>query len=112
MTDPNSGPTLIPMIPEDVWLFVAKLIGAIAGSAVSIAYLLPKGRREAALRFAIGITSGLVFGTVVGLKIADEIGISDRITTFEMTLSGAAVASVCAWWGLGVLSRIAGRIAK
>lgn len=112
MTDPNSGPSLLPMIPEPVWLFLAKLIGAIAGSAVSIAYLLPKGKREAALRFAIGLTAGLVFGTGVGLKLADEIGIADRITPFEMTLSGAALASVCAWWGLGVLSRIAGRIAK
>jgi len=112
MTDPNSGSSLMPLIPETVWLFIAKLIGAVAGSAVSIAYLLPKGRREAALRFAIGLTAGLIFGTAAGLKLADEIGISDRITTFEMTLSGAALASVCAWWGLGILSRIAGRIAK
>jgi len=112
MTDPNSGPSLLPVIPEAAWLFLAKLIGAVAGSAVSIAYLLPKGKREAALRFAIGIAAGLVFGTSAGLKLADEIGISGRITAFEMTLSGAALASLCAWWGLGVLSRIAERIAK
>lgn len=112
MTDPNSGPSFLPMIPESVWLLIAKIVGAIAGSAVSIAYLLPKDKREAALRFAIGLTAGLVFGTSTGMKLADEIGISDRISAVEMTLSGAALASLCAWWGLGILSRIAGRIAK
>ncbi len=113
MSDPNSGAAaLLPALPDQAWLLIAKCIGAIAGSAVSIAYMLPRGRREAALRFAIGMTAGLVFGTTVGLKVADEMGISDRITTFEMTLSGAAIASLCAWWGLGVLSRIAGKVAR
>lgn len=113
MPDPNASTvSLLPVLPDSVWLLIAKCIGAIAGSAVSIAYMLPRGRREAALRFAIGITAGMVFGTTVGLKVADEMGISDRITTFEMTLSGATIASLCAWWGLGALSRIAGRVAK
>lgn len=112
MDDNQLGQSLIPVVPEQVWLLIAKTIGAIAGSAVSIAYLLPSGKREAALRFAIGLTAGLVFGSAVGLKLADQLGIGDRITAFETTLSGAAVASLCAWWALGVLSRVAGRIGK
>jgi uncharacterized membrane protein YdjX (TVP38/TMEM64 family) len=103
---------MLPHVPDPVWIFAAKIVGAIAGSAVSIAYLLPNGKREAWLRFAIGITAGLMFGTTVGLKLADEMGIADRITPFEMTLSGATLASLGAWWGLGVLSRLASRATK
>ncbi len=58
-------------IPELVWIFIAKAIGAICGSAISIAYLLPANRREAFLRFFVGITIGMIFGTSAGLKLAD-----------------------------------------
>ena len=35
---------------HDGGVFSARLIGAVAGSAISLVYLLPKGRREAAVR--------------------------------------------------------------
>ena len=41
-------------------------------------HLLPDGRREAAVRFAVGVVCGLVFGGTAGLKIAVELGI-DRL---------------------------------
>ena len=50
------------IISEGALLWGAKAVGALAGSAISVAYILPKGRREAAVRFAIGMVSGLVFG--------------------------------------------------
>ena len=43
------------------WLWAAKGLGAVAGSAISIAYLLPRGRREAAIPFAVGGVAGLRF---------------------------------------------------
>ena len=87
------------------WLWLAKLAGAVAGSAVSLAYLLPTGRREAAIRFAVGLTCGLVFGGTAGLKISTELGIEDAIGAAETALMGAAAASLFAWWALGVAIR-------
>ncbi len=92
-------------IPETAWVWAAKAIGAVAGSAVSLAYLLPAGRREAAIRFAVGLTCGLVFGGAAGLKIATELGIDAAIGPAETALMGAAAASLFAWWALGVAIR-------
>ena len=88
------------------WLWLAKLAGAVAGSAISLAYILPSGRREAAIRFAVGVACGLVFGGTAGLKIATELGIAPVIGSGELVLMGSAAASLCAWWALGVLSRM------
>ncbi|MEQ1950719.1 DUF6107 family protein [Mesorhizobium yinganensis] len=90
---------------EAAWLWVAKGAGAVAGSAISLAYILPVGRREAAVRFAVGLVCGLVFGGTAGLKIASELGIEKIIGTGETALMGAAAASLCAWWALGLLQR-------
>ena len=86
-------------------LWVAKAVGAVAGSAVSLAYILPHGRREAACRFAVGVVCGLVFGGTAGLKIAAELGVEGRIGPNEMMLMGSAAASLCAWWALGFVMR-------
>ncbi len=59
-------------------LWAVKAAGAVAGSAISLAYVLPRGRREAAIRFAVGVACGLVFGGAAGLKIADELAIGTR----------------------------------
>ena len=90
---------------EAAWLWVAKGAGAVAGSAISIAYVLPSGRREAAIRFAVGIAAGLVFGGAAGMKITAELGIGDRLGAVETMLSGAAAASLCAWWAVGFVIR-------
>ncbi|MDQ6436879.1 DUF6107 family protein [Mesorhizobium sp. LHD-90] len=100
---------------EAALLWAAKGAGAVAGSAISLAYMLPAGPREAAIRFAVGLVCGLVFGGTAGLKIATELGIAKAIGPGEMVLMGAALASLCAWWALGLISRafaagIAGRI--
>ena len=92
-------------ITEAAWLWAAKGAGAVAGSAISLAYILPHGRREAALRFAVGTVCGLVFGGAAGLKIAAELGIANRIGAAETVLMGSAAASLCAWWALGFVFR-------
>lgn len=88
------------------WLLAAKCTGAVAGSAISLAYLLPRGRREAALRFAVGLVSGLVFGGVAGIKIGQALGIGGLIGEAEAALTGAAAVSLTAWWLVGAAIRI------
>lgn len=87
------------------WLWLAKIAGAIAGSAISLAYMLPGSRREAALRFAVGVVCGLIFGGAAGAKIAAQLGGGWLIGTAEMMLMGSASASLCAWWALGLVHR-------
>lgn len=93
-------------VTQDAWLWAAKGAGAVAGSAISLAYILPQGRREAAVRFAVGVVCGLVFGGTAGLKIAVELGIDELIGPAETMLMGSAVASLCAWWAVGAVIRM------
>lgn len=90
-------------------LLLAKLLGALAGSLISIAYILPRGRREAFSRMCVGLVTGLIFGGTAGVKTADLLGLLGKVPAFEIALMGAALASLCAWWGLGVLQRLAER---
>jgi hypothetical protein len=92
-------------INDAAWLWAAKGAGAVAGSAISLAYMLPRQQREAAARFAVGVVCGLVFGGTAGLKIATELGIREAIGPNEIVLMGSAVASLCAWWVLGFARR-------
>lgn len=94
------------------WLWLARGGGAVAGSAISLAYILPRGRREAAARFAVGLVSGLVFGAAAGLKIAVMLGIQNLLGAFETVLMGAAAASLSAWWALGLGLRLFVRAAE
>ncbi len=96
-------------LPTNGSLWFAKAIGAISGSAISLAYLLPHSKREAAIRFMTGVLSGLVFGTTVGVAIADYLAISAVLSDVETVLMGAAVASLTIWWGMGLAIRIADR---
>ena len=90
----------------------AKLVGAISGSAISLAFMVPVDKREAALRFAVGTVSGLVFGGMAGLKLANQLGLSGQIGPLEIMLTGSAFASLCAWWSLGVAARIARQLSQ
>ena len=93
-------------ISEAAWLWATKGAGAVAGSAISLAYILPRGRREAAVRFAVGVVCGLVFGGTAGLKIALELDVEALIGPVETMLMGSAAASLCAWWALGAVIRM------
>ena len=92
-------------LSQAAYFWSAKGIGALAGSSISIAYMLPKGRREAALRFCVGVVTGLVFGTTAGVKIALFLEIADMLSLAEISLMGAAAASLFSWWGLGMIAR-------
>ena len=94
---------------HDPGLWATRAIGASAGAAVSLIYLLPKGRREAACRFFAGLACGLVFGGPAGVWIARVLEISEKLSGPDVMLTGSAAASLCAWWGLGVLARLAAR---
>jgi hypothetical protein len=103
MTDLGQDPGAI----LGVW--AAKTAGGCAGAGVSLIYLLPKSRREAASRFATGLTCGLIFGGPTGLWLTQRLGISGTLSGPETMLAGSAAASLCAWWVLGALSRVAER---
>jgi Family of unknown function (DUF6107) len=94
---------------HDGGLMAAKVIGATAGAWVSLVYMLPQGRREAASRFLTGLSCGLIFGGPAGLWLAARLGIAGQLSPLEMTLTGSAAASLCAWWVLGAVSRVASR---
>ncbi|MEP1206719.1 MAG: DUF6107 family protein [Rhizobiaceae bacterium] len=90
-------------------LWGAKILGAFAGSLVSLAYVMPRGRRDAAARLLVGLVTGLVFGGTAGVKLADVMGLLGKISAFEITLMGATLSSLCAWWSLGALQRLVER---
>jgi Family of unknown function (DUF6107) len=99
-------------LSEGAALWGVKALGAVAGSAISVAYILPKTRREAAVRFAVGLVSGLVFGGAAGVEIGDWLGLTDALSKSELMLTGSAAASLCAWWALGAMKRFAGQTFK
>jgi hypothetical protein len=97
------------MSSNAAWIWAARGAGAVSGSAISLAYMLPKGPREAAARFVVGIVSGLVFGAAAGVKIASLLGIAAELGQLETLLMGSAAASLSAWWALGFALRAIGR---
>lgn len=102
----ESSAALVPAeLPDQILLWMAKVTGAVLGSAISIAYVLPKGRREAAVRFLTGFSVGMVFGPVVSTGLVQRLGLADDLSRFEVALMGAASASLAAWWALGALRR-------
>ena len=94
---------------NDPGLWAARAVGASAGAAVSLVYLLPKSRREAAGRFFTGLACGLIFGGPAGVWLAGRLEGAANLSAFETMLAGSAAASLTAWWGLGILARLAER---
>ena len=97
---------------KDISLYLAKLAGATAGAMISLVYLVPKGGREALSRFFIGLVFGLVFGDAFGAAIVGRFNLGGQISAPETMLTGSAAASLCAWWVLGALSRIAEKLGR
>lgn len=93
-------------ISQAAWIWSAKGLGAVAGSAISIAYMLPRGRREAAIRFCVGVVTGIVFGSAAGMKIAIALDADTLLSPVEISLMGATAASLFSWWGLGMIARL------
>jgi hypothetical protein len=96
-------------IAQEVGLWLARGLGAVAGALISLIYLLPQGRREAAGRFFIGVASGMIFGGAAGIALSDWLALGDRLSGVEITMMGSAAASLSAWWMLGALTRMAER---
>ncbi len=94
---------------HDGGLIAAKLIGSAAGAWVSLVYLVPKSGREAVSRFLTGLSCGVMFGAPAGLWLTERLGLAGQLSAIETMLTGAASASLCAWWVLGALVRIASR---
>lgn len=97
---------------QDGGVWAARVVGATAGAGVSLAYLLPRSRREAASRFATGISCGLIFGGPAGIWLTERLGLAGALSGAETMLTGSAAASLCAWWALGALARVAQRFGK
>ncbi|MCC2609042.1 DUF6107 family protein [Neorhizobium petrolearium] len=97
---------------SDPGVGIAKVLGSMAGAGVSLIYLVPKSRREAASRFLTGVSFGLIFGGPTGLWLETRLGIGGELSGAEVMLAGAATASLSAWWVLGVLARVADRYGR
>ncbi|WP_349433494.1 DUF6107 family protein [Pararhizobium sp. A13] len=97
---------------NDPGLWAAKGIGSVAGAAVSLVYMLPKGRREAGSRFFTGMAGGLIFGGPAGLWIVAKLGIGGSLSGTEVMLTGSAAASLSAWCVLGAVARVAKRYGR
>lgn len=98
------------IVTEEQWVWLAKITGAVSGSAVSLVYMLPKGRREAASRFVVGLICGLVFGGAAGVKIAEHLTLNGRLGQAELMLMGSAAASFAAWTALGIFKRFTDKL--
>jgi hypothetical protein len=83
--------------------------GAIAGSSVSLVYLLPKKRHEAASRLIVGILCGVIFAKAAGTKLVQIMALDVAPAALEVTLMGATAASFASWWLLGLLVRTLNR---
>lgn len=92
-------------IPEIAWVWIAKASGAVLGSMISLAYVLPRGRREAAIRFLVGLGFGIIFGTLAGAKLVEWLQLDGELSRAETVLIGSALASLSAWSALGALNR-------
>ena len=92
-------------VQPEYLLWVFRIVGALAGSAISLAYFLPRRKRDAFMRLVVGFVSGLVFGRPVGLHLSRLFDVHDDLPRLEINLIGAAVVSLSAWWVLGVLKR-------
>ncbi|MBL0371066.1 hypothetical protein JJB09_03410 [Rhizobium sp. KVB221] len=90
----------------DAGFWMERTIGASAGAAISLVYMLPRGRREAASRFLTGVISGMIFGGPTGTMLAERLELAGSLSGSEIMLSGAAAVSLCSWWGLGLLQRL------
>lgn len=95
---------------QEQWIWLAKITGAVSGSAVSLAYMLPKGRREAAVRFAVGLICGMIFGGAAGVKISEQLTLTSSLGQAELMLMGSAAASFAAWTALGIFKRFTDRL--
>ncbi|MCI5073509.1 DUF6107 family protein [Oricola sp.] len=91
-------------------LWLAKCAGALAGAAISLAWLLPKSRREAGLRFLSSMSAGFAFGGAAGLAVAKKLGIAAALSPHEIALTGAALASLSIWWAIGFAVRFGERM--
>ena len=92
-------------VQPEVLLWLFRVVGALAGSAISLAYFLPRRKRDAFMRLVVGFVSGLVFGRAAGLHLSRLFDVHDDLPRLEINLIGAAVVSLSAWWVLGVLKR-------
>jgi len=102
----------MPSIDPDPAMLATRMAGALAGALVSLAYMMPRGAREAAARAVAGIVSGLVFGGPAGVALTQWMGVGQMLSPAETLLTGSAAASMTAWWVLGALARIADRTGR
>jgi hypothetical protein len=96
-------------LTQDPGFWMERAAGASAGAALSLVYMLPRGTREAAARFATGLIAGVIFGGPAGVWLAERLGVTAALSPSEVMLTGAASVSVTAWWGLGLIERLARR---
>ena len=75
---------------NEAGIWAARITGAVAGAGVSLVYLLPKSKREAASRFITGVSCGMIFGGPIGLWIVQQLDIAGALSGREIMVAGSA----------------------
>lgn len=91
------------MLPESTGAYwVAKLAGAIGGSVISLAYLLPRNRRDAFQRLCVGLVCGVLFGPLVSAKLTAWGFAAGEL---EQLMGSCAFTSAISWGAAGMIYR-------
>jgi Family of unknown function (DUF6107) len=91
MSDPASG--LLGIV-------AAKLGGSVAGTFLSLTFMPPKSWRDGLSRGFISLVTGFIFAPVV----RDYFNWSP---TLDRRAAAACLAAFPAWWGMGLIVRLA-----
>ena len=79
---------------NEAGIWAARITGAVAGAGVSLVYLLPKSKREAASRFITGVSCGMIFGGPIGLWIVQQLDIAGALSGREIMVYSPHIAGV------------------
>lgn len=86
------------MSAEIVGGIILKLVGAIAGTFLSLIFMLPRTMKEFLTRGGFTLVAGVIFAPQTAGYLGWAAG-------EETTLSSAAIAAFLSWWGLGAAAR-------
>jgi hypothetical protein len=90
---------------DDFGFWVAKMLGAFAGSAFSLAFMPSRTMWETSVRLICRLFVGTVFGSSTAGWLEKQFELSVG-TEMERTIIGSFIAAFMAWYALGFAVRL------